>query len=322
MKTRNGFIDKKLVFVLVASVAFFLWLRYESATDRNDDVESTADAMVTTTAPGQSGENDAKPVQSNAKSAASSDVQDTAANDKPRFKIFGSTPATETGSNSAQSGAESDEPAYEIPLGDLAISGRVLTRSGAPVASAQVTASASYIFEEGKRKAIPRGARQRKATTSHDGAYSFEELANGEYNVSTVATDRYRRASIQVRAGVDFADLIVATHQNIRVQGIVTIEGGEPLFGVRVRPNLAGASEVTSNREGRYGFDAMLPDSQSSLMVRATRDGYGDREVQLATDRTDETSVLELNIVMQADADTELADISGTVKDADRDPIA
>ena len=131
-------------------MAFFLWLQSEDAPDGSGDVESTADAMVTTTAPGQSGENwaasnEAKPVQSNAKSAGSLDVQDAPANDKPKFKIVDLAPAMETGSNTAQSRSESNQPAYEIPLGDLTISGRVLTRSGSPVAGIQVTATATHL---------------------------------------------------------------------------------------------------------------------------------------------------------------------------------
>ena len=162
MKTCNGFIDKKLVFVFVALVAFFLWLQFDNTPDRNGDVESTADAMVTTTAPGQSGKNgaasnEAKPVQANAKSAGSSDVQDAPVNDKPTFKIVDLAPAMETGSNAAQSRSESNQPAYEIPLGDLTISGRVLTRSGSPLAGIQVTATATHLFKQGQRKAIPRG---------------------------------------------------------------------------------------------------------------------------------------------------------------------
>ena len=321
--TSWGSSNKTLLVLLVISAGFFLWWRYDFAPWRGGDPTSAAEGSFTGSGPGLDGKNGAAEVAAKStRSSTSADDQDAPADDKPGFKIFGLAPETETESNNAQSRSEFDQPAYEIPLGDLSIAGRVLTRSGMPVAGAQVTASASYIFEEGKPKAIPRGARQRMVTTLHDGAYSFNKLANGEYSVRTVATERYGQASIQVRAGVDFADLIVATHQKIRVQGIVSAEEGEPLFGVKVRPNLAGASAVTSNREGRYGFDAMLPDNQTSLIVRATRDGYKDRDVALANEPSPVMgNTRELNIVMEADESSDFVVVSGSVKNSDGNAV-
>jgi hypothetical protein len=76
----------------------------------------------------------------------------------------------------------------ELPPGDFRISGRVLTRDGAAVQGAKVTARASHLFEDGRKRAIPRGVLPLQATSGYDGAYAFDNLPNGEYQVVTEAT--------------------------------------------------------------------------------------------------------------------------------------
>jgi hypothetical protein len=154
---------------------------------------------------------------------------------------------------SAAEGAEkNNDTVPELPPGDFSISGRVLTRNGAPVQGAKVTARASHLFEDGRRRAIPRGVRPLQATSGYDGAYAFDNLPNGEYQVITEATKRHTRAIIQVRAGVDFADLVVSGHREITVQGRVTTATGEPVPRARLRPAVADAREVTSGKDGQY----------------------------------------------------------------------
>jgi len=316
INTCKGFSNKALLIVFVVTVVFFVWLRFDSAQWRGSDSQSPAVVGVSTTEPQQSGET--KPAQAVAESAQSSDVQGAPSKDKPSLRIIGLVPESER----APSRAESSQPADDIPLGDLAISGRVLTRTGKPVSGMEITATASRLFEQGRSKNVPRGARQRRAKTGHDGAYRFENLANGEYQVSTVATERYARAFLQVRAGVDAVDLVVMGHRDIRVRGIVTTSGSEPLAGVVVRANVQDAREVRTNRDGAYVFGVKLPDNATVLAVRATRAGYKDRDAQLTTDPEDMTKVRELNIVMEPDTDSELAEVSGKVTGPDREPVA
>ncbi len=218
-----------------------------------------------------------------------------------------------------------EEPAIPepvLPEGDLAISGRVLDRSGTPVPGIRVTARASYLFEEGRRKHIPRGASERSTTSGYDGAYAFEGLANGEYQVSTVATPSYARALIQVRAGVDFADLIVTGQQDLRVHGLVTDPAGEPLARVVLRPAVHPTKEVSTNKEGRYSFEVKLLDNAQGLTVRARREGYQDQDARLDTTELGDDNVRELNIVMEPESDTVLAQVSGTVKGPRGAPVS
>jgi protocatechuate 3,4-dioxygenase beta subunit len=222
----------------------------------------------------------------------------------------------------AEATSKDEDAAPELPPGDFRISGRVLTRDGAPVQGAKVTARASHLFEDGRRRAIPRGVRPLQATSGYDGAYAFDSLPNGEYQVVTEATKSHTRALIQVRAGVDFADLVVSGHREITVQGRVTTTAGEPVARARLRASVADAKEVTSGKDGQYTFKAMLPDNFTVLPVRVAHVAYDDRDVKLELDMANASDLFRLDIVMQPKEDMGLARVSGTVKTPDREPVA
>ena len=64
------------------------------------------------------------------------------------------------------------------------------------------------------------------AMTDSLGFYRFENLADGEYNISTAALDEFQRASISVRAGISYADLVLMRQQTIEATGKVQSTGG------------------------------------------------------------------------------------------------
>ena len=217
---------------------------------------------------------------------------------------------------------EPEEKPETGPEGDLAISGRVLDHAGSPVTGIKLVARASYLFDRDKEKLTPVHGYQREANSGYDGAYEFERLADGEYSISTVATELYSRAQISVRAGVDFADLVLTGLHNLRVYGTVTTSLGEPLAGVVVTPVMQSPLKVSSSEEGGYSFQIKLQDNIQSLAVRASRNGYQEKEVRLDTSQPDADNNLELNIVMEPDADSALAEVSGWVKGPGNDPVA
>jgi protocatechuate 3,4-dioxygenase beta subunit len=208
------------------------------------------------------------------------------------------------------------------PEGDLAISGRVLDRSGAPVPGIKLVARASYLFDRDKGRLTPVYRYQRMATSGYDGSYAFERLADGEYHISTEATEQYARAQISVRAGVDFADLVLTGQRELIVYGLVSTAGGVPLAGAVVTPMTQNAPMVSSNKEGRYTFEVKLLGNAQNLAVRASKKGYEDKEVRLDTNSSDVGKDLELNIVMEPDEDTALAEVSGRVMGPGNDPVA
>ncbi|MEJ2321570.1 MAG: carboxypeptidase regulatory-like domain-containing protein [Gammaproteobacteria bacterium] len=165
------------------------------------------------------------------------------------------------------------------PDGDLAISGRVLDRSGAPIAGITVVARAYNLFDRDSRRLIPVKGYQRETTSGYDGKYAFEQLADGEYRLNTVATKTYPKTQISVRAGVDFADIILTGQLELRVHGVITRVDGDPLESVRVSPVVLEAPAVFSNKAGRYAFKVKVRDTFSSLTVRASKSGYEEQVV-------------------------------------------
>jgi protocatechuate 3,4-dioxygenase beta subunit len=235
-------------------------------------------------------------------------------------------PVNETTSGVYEQSDEWNDMQEEVvvtePQGDLAISGRVLNEAGSPVPGIRVIAKASYLFDRDKGKLTPVYKYQLAATSGNNGAYAFERLADGEYRISAEATEEYSRAHISVRAGVDSADLVLMGLRELSVNGFVSTAGGEPLAGVVVTPVRHGAPMVSSNKEGRYEFEMKLIGTAQSLAVRASKKGYEDREVRLDTAQPDAGDNFELNIVMELDDDSALAEVRGRVINPEGDPVA
>ena len=198
------------------------------------------------------------------------------------------------------------------PVGDLAISGRVLDRSGSPVEGITVVARAYHLFDRDTGRSIPVHDYQRETTSGYNGSYAFERLVDGEYHLSTLATDVYPRVQISVRAGVDFADIILTGQLDLRIHGVVTTADGEPLAGVVVSPVVQESPEVISGKDGSYAFRVKLRDIVSNLTVRASKAGFENREMRLKIPVSN-ANQLELDIVMQTDKEAGLADVRGFV---------
>ena len=259
------------------------------------------------------------------------------ANEKPPPPVGAPQPLTEEASDAYEQvdagDAVLEEPVEEVvedpvekpevgPEGDLAISGRVLDRAGAPVAGIKLVAKASYLFDRDKGEMVSVYRYQREAASGFGGAYAFERLADGEYQISTVATEQYPRAEISARAGVDFADLILTGQRDLRVFGIVTTSDGEPLAGVVVTPVMQNLPQISSSTEGSFTFELKLQETDRNLAVRASKKGYQEMEVHLDITQANAGNEIELNIVMESDADSVLAEVTGRVKGPDNDPVA
>ncbi len=209
-----------------------------------------------------------------------------------------------------------------LTQGRFTISGRVADRDGSSLAGIEVSATAVYLIEDGQRKTIPRGTRPLRANTGYDGKFQFENLLNGEYQLSTDATEMLSGATIRVRAGATGADLVITGRSSAHVQGTVTTDAGEFLSGVKVRANVEGAKEVITDEYGHYAFEIGVPESLTAVSVSASRPGFKDTIVQLQTLRTSDSRSHELNIVLPSESNTELAEVTGTVRGSYGEPIS
>jgi len=207
------------------------------------------------------------------------------------------------------------------PLGDLGISGRVLTRAGTPVSGIVLTATVGHLFDREKGKFVLSAGYQRRTTSGYDGAYAFQQLADGEYHIRTTATGQYAEARMSVRAGVDFADLVLTAHRDLRVHGVVSTAAGEPLQGTQVRPLVHKGKAVTTNKGGEYAFAVKVMETVQNLVIRASKNGYIDNKISLEAAALDAGNDVALDIVMQPDP-TALVAVSGTVRSAEGGPVA
>ena len=309
-----------LVLIVVFLVAFTvaLWFKFNDQQDsrtvvvQDDAVEVAAESDPAMTEPGVS------------QKATSTDVSESGLAEAERAQ---STTGTASGVHepTVVSVAAPQANAKKIPIGpegDLAISGRVLNRAGTPVPGIKMEARATYLFDSEQGKLIYARTNQRMAVSGNDGTYAFERLADGEYHINTEATEHYSRAQISVRAGVDFVDLVLTGQRELSVNGLVSTAGGDPLTGVMVTPLGQSPLTVSSGEDGRYTFEIKLMETAQSLAVRASKQGYKDREVRLDKIQPGAGSDFELNIVMEPDADTVLAEVSGRLTDPEGEPVA
>ncbi|MDX1345250.1 MAG: carboxypeptidase-like regulatory domain-containing protein [Sedimenticolaceae bacterium] len=222
----------------------------------------------------------------------------------------------------AQASPESSATKQPLePVGDLAISGRVLDRSGSPVEGITVIARAYHLFDPDSGRSVPARDYQRETTSGYNGAYAFERLVDGEYRLSTVATEIHPPVQILVRAGVDFADLILTGQLELRVYGVVTTADGEPLAGVSISPVVHEAPVVLSGKDGRYDLRVELRDIVTSLTLRVSKAGFENQQLGLKFSPTD-AKELELDIVMQTGEQAGLADVRGVVRGPDGEAVS
>ncbi len=181
--------------------------------------------------------------------------------------------------------AEGEVKVLELRLGDYdrALRGRVLNQNGDPVAGLEVAAR-RYRVQADTNKVVLRGQPPQRVMTAEDGSFEITGLEEGEYEVRTLANDRYPSVKAIVRAGVDSAVLHVVESRELRVFGQITSRSGEPLAGVRVLP-LGQPSRITRTDEaGRYELFLASSAEKRVYPFRFLLKGYQEARLNLKGD--------------------------------------
>ena len=217
-----------------------------------------------------------------------------------------------------QSLSAEEEPVEQPLARNHAISGRVLDQSGMPVAGIAVVAGATRLFDLPNGAPIPPEDRYRQAVTDGMGFYAFQQMAAGEYRIRTLPTADYSQAQIMVRAGVDYADIVLEGKRGVLLAGQVTSTSGEPLVGAVVTPKVLGARAAYTDEYGVYQLQIPLK-KDTGFAVVATRDGF--RESTTSVRRLDiDSGAVTVNIQLEPASESTL--VSGRVTDDQGDAAA
>ncbi|GAH33407.1 unnamed protein product, partial [marine sediment metagenome] len=140
-------------------------------------------------------------------------------------------------------------------------------------------------------------------------------------HIRSAETERYAEARVLVRAGVDFADLVLVEQRYLHLHGVVLTALGEPLGGVRIQQTALARQAVSTNEDGKYLLSLKVLENTPSLSIRASMAAHKTREISLEGAEFDAEGDIELNIVMEAEATAPLAIVSGTVRGSGGEPV-
>jgi protocatechuate 3,4-dioxygenase beta subunit len=216
---------------------------------------------------------------------------------------------------------EGEDREVVITLGsfDLSIAGRVLDANGAPVSGIDVYA-VPYLFQAGVDHVVPYRQEERRAVSAADGRYVLDQLADGEYEVRTVATEVYPEAKSVVRAGVDSADLVLRPSRNVRIFGVVRSSSGDGVEETRILAVGQASRSVLSDAEGNYELDLSLSGEQESFTFRFVANGF--QEHQATVDASDLSGVEEHQIDAELLPLKGLTQVEGVLRARGAGPVA
>jgi len=201
------------------------------------------------------------------------------------------------------------------------IAGSVLDRSGSPVAGLAVQAQPRRLFASLEDGAEPAFQTPARVVTDAAGRFAFAQLADGEYELRTDATELYEQATALVRAGVDSAVLVVEAKsgRTLLVHGVVESARGGPLRGVRVEALGRPAPAAVSDDSGGYGIRISGNRRDQDVWLRFARDGYRDQRVAIGAGEAASSDDVVRDI--RLDPSGTLSAVSGVVTGSDGPPV-
>ena len=146
---------------------------------------------------------------------------------------------------------------HSTSLPQHSIAGWVLNEAGEPVPGIALVALARRLEQRPVQGAPAQRRHGHHTETDAAGFFRLLALADGEYDVRTVATKRYAVAHAVLRAGVQSAVLALkeGVEQEVYVYGIVESTAGKPLEGVRVRRHSARGRSTRRSPTRRATMD-------------------------------------------------------------------
>jgi hypothetical protein len=216
------------------------------------------------------------------------------------------------------------------PSPGLSISGRVITAEGYGIPGVTLIASRiGAVADTGESDSSQvRTARytRYRAVSGADGSYQFADIPDGDYTIRNNKHDDYGSVRITVRAGVQYADLVLEEERRFVIEGRVTDEYGLALGQVAVLPLVVGAPSVRTDRSGWYALPVSITPGAGSVTLRFEAPGFRETSLTARLPRRSnaDDSASEARIALDAKLQSiELTtNVRGTVVGAGKEPIA
>ena len=198
---------------------------------------------------------------------------------------------------------------------DLSISGAVLDDTGNLLPGISVTARPDK-GQTGTRI----GARELKQQTDQLGSFSFENLAEGEYELAVAESEQYHPVTLRVRAGVANAELVLQRIHTVRVYGTITDDVGNPLEGVRVRV-LGSKLQVLSGGYGAYEIQTSPSKAGQQPVLDFSLEGYRDSRQRVEGVLGSEAPEVQLDVQLEWESEAPKVAVYGLVFGPATEPV-
>jgi hypothetical protein len=200
----------------------------------------------------------------------------------------------------------------------LAVAGRVLSSRGEPVAGIEVSAKRHH-FASAVSESVSGDRSPRTARSQDDGSFEIRELAEGEYDVYTRATDRFAPAKLLAKAGGAPVDIVL--REGLRVYGTVTNARSEPI--ARVHVGAQGPTSAGTYTDERGGYELQLERiteaGEAVYTFRFNLQGYEETQRTLPQLRPESTREVRLDAELRAVENAAL--VTGVVESERGEPV-
>jgi protocatechuate 3,4-dioxygenase beta subunit len=200
---------------------------------------------------------------------------------------------------------------------NLTIAGRLLNQQGEPVPGIGISA-VRHRFASTVSEAAPGDRVVARTRSDADGWFGIAGLAEGEYEVKTIATDRYSSMKTLLQAGGAPVDLILV--EGLRVHGTVMSSSGEPLARVWVGLQAHRDSYVYTDDGGSYQLALGPGPGSGDSTLRFYLQGYEEELAEIPAPEAAAPLEVRLDAVMRVVEDA--AGVSGLVRAERGEPVA